>query len=129
MALILIIDDEESDRMLLEGILTNAGHGVFSASEGEQALRRLLEGGIDLVITDLQMPDVHGFELISILRDLAEETPPVIAVSGTGDFQLHMAGQLGATVTLRKPIEAPRLLQAVQDALGEMSISDPPIPT
>ena len=109
MALILIIDDEESARLLLEGILTNAGHDVFSASDGEHALRRLLEGGVDLVITDLQMPDVHGLELISILRDLAA-SPPVIAVSGTGEFQLHMASQLGASVTLtfNVPVETLR---------------------
>ena len=120
MARILIVDDEESDRLIEEAILTEAGHEVCCAAGGEQALRRYLESGIDLVITDLQMPDVHGFELISILRDLLP-SPPVIAVSGTGEFQLHMASQLGASVTLTKPIDAGALLQAVENALGSRS--------
>lgn len=118
MARILIVDDVESDRVVQVAILTKAGHEVLSASDGEPALRQHLERGVDLVITDLQMPDVHGFELIAMLRDLSP-SPPVIAVSGTGEFQLDMARQLGAAASVSKPIDAVTLLQAVQEVLGE----------
>ena len=67
--LILIVDDEEVDRLLMQAILARVGHQTEVAETGEDALRRFLRGGIDLVITDLHMPDVHGFELISILRE------------------------------------------------------------
>lgn len=118
MARILVVDDAESDRLIEETILTNAGHEVISSAGGEEALRSHLEEGVDLVITDLQMPDVHGFELISIFQDL-DPSPPVIAVSGTGQIQLHMARRLGAVTTLEKPIDEERLLKAVNVALAE----------
>ncbi len=118
MARILVVDDAESDRLIEETILTNAGHEVISSAGGEQALRSHLEEGVDLVITDLQMPDVHGFELISIFQDL-DPSPPVIAVSGTGQVQLHMARRLGAVTTLEKPVDEDRLLSAVEAALTE----------
>lgn len=117
MARILIVDDEASDRLIEETILTEAGHEVLSAADGEDALRRYLDSGIDVVVTDLQMPDVHGFELISILRSM-QPGPPVIAVSGKGDLQLHMARELGASVTLKKPVDPERLLRAVEAVLG-----------
>jgi CheY-like chemotaxis protein len=115
-AKILIVDDEESDRLLMQAILERAGHETFFAGDGEEALRQLALKGVDLVVTDLQMPEVHGFELITVLREFS--TPPaVIAVSGTGSFQLHMAEALGARFTLQKPLEPEILLDAVDRAL------------
>lgn len=117
MARILIVDDEEADRLYIQAILARAGHETFFANDGDEALRQYRVEGIDLIVTDLQMPEVHGFELISVLRDL-QPTPPVIAVSGTGNFQLHMAEALGAKWTLAKPIDPKLLLDAVERALG-----------
>ena len=117
MARILIVDDEESDRLLLQAILARVGHETVVAVSGEEALRRYLETGIDVVVTDLHMQDVHGFELISILREF-DPPPPVVAVSATGPFQLHMAEQLGAQWTLRKPIDPMLLVDAVKRALA-----------
>jgi DNA-binding NtrC family response regulator len=114
---ILIVDDEESDRLLLQGILARAGYQTFVASGGEEALRTYLDAGVDAVITDLQMPDVHGFELISILRDFTPR-PALIAVSGTGAIQLYMAEVLGARWTLRKPVDPEQLLDLVERALA-----------
>lgn len=116
MARILIVDDEESDRLFIQAILARAGHETCFARDGDEALRQYRLEGVDLVITDLQMPQVHGFELISVLRDF-EPTPPVIAVSGTGTFQLHMAEALGAKWTLSKPVNPKLLLDAVERAL------------
>lgn len=117
MARILIVDDEESDRLLLQAILARIGHETVVAVSGEEALRRYLDTGIDVVVTDLHMQDVHGFELISILREF-DPPPPVVAVSATGPFQLHMAEQLGARWTLRKPIDPMLLVDAVKRALA-----------
>lgn len=115
MARILIVDDEETDRLLVEAILTRAGHETIVVKGGEEALRAYLDRGVDIVITDLKMPDVHGFELITIMREF--RTPPVvIALSGTGPFQLHMAEALGAEWTLLKPVDPRMLLDAVHRA-------------
>jgi len=123
MALILIVDDEESDRALASAILERAGHETFVAGGGEEALRQYLDEGVDVVITDLEMPDVHGFELIAILREF-DPAPAVIAVSGTGAFQLHMAEALGAMLTLRKPIDPEMLLDTLHRALSQRSGPD-----
>lgn len=115
MARILIVDDEETDRLLVEAILTRAGHETIVVEGGEEALRAYLDRDVDIVITDLKMPDVHGFELITIMREF--RTPPVvIALSGTGPFQLHMAEALGAEWTLLKPVDPRMLLDAVHRA-------------
>lgn len=115
MARILIVDDEEMDRVLVREILTRAGHETVVVGGGEDALRSYLSEDVEIVITDLQMPDVHGFELISILREFASP-PEVIALSAKGPFQLHMAEALGAEWTLRKPIDPNLLLDAVRRA-------------
>ena len=115
---ILIVDDEEADRLLVQAVLQRAGYQTLLASGGEDAFRQFLDAGIDVVVTDLNMPDVHGFELITILREFSPP-PAVIAVSGTGAIQLHMAESLGARWTLQKPLNPELLLDAVRRALEE----------
>lgn len=115
---ILIVDDEEADRLVVQAVLARAGYDTVVAPTGEDAFRNFLEAGIDVVVTDLHMPDVHGFELITILREF-DPPPAVIAVSGTGPIQLHMAESLGARWTLQKPVDPEMLLDAVKRALQE----------
>ncbi len=75
-----------------------------------------LESTFEVVITDLQMHEVHGLELITVLRDLSPR-PAIIAVSGTGSVQLDMAQALGAAVTLLKPVDPEELLSVVTEAV------------
>lgn len=118
MAKVLIVDDEESDRLMMQVVLEHAGHETFLAFDGEEALRKYAVEGIDVVVTDLHMPEVHGFELISVLRDF-DKPPALVAVSGTGPFQLHMAEALGAKFTLSKPIDPKLLVDAVERSLKD----------
>jgi len=115
-ARVLIVDDSEIDLLLEQAILVRFGHETYTATDGEAALQVCDEHEIDVVITDLHMPRVHGFELISALRDL-EPRPWIIAVSGTGLSQLEIAHELGAQFTLNKPVVPERLLAAVDQAL------------
>lgn len=117
MARVMIVDDEETDRLLMQAVLARFGYETVLAVSGEDALRQYLEAEVDVVVTDLQMQDVHGFELITILRDF-NPAPQVVAVSATGPFQLHMAEALGARWTLRKPLDPELLLDAVKRALA-----------
>jgi len=84
--------------------------------DGEEALSQCRAIDFDVVITDLQMPKVHGFELITALRDL-NRPPPIIAVSGTGHHQLEIAEALGARFTLSKPLHPEAVLAAVAQSL------------
>lgn len=118
MATILIVDDQESDRLIAQAILAKAGHRTHFAGDGDEALELLEEYSFDVVLTDLQMPEVHGFELISILRDL-EHRPALVVMSSTGQFQLQMAEALGAKYTLQKPLDPELLIDAVRRALED----------
>lgn len=119
MARILIVDDEESDRLLAQAILARVGHECFFAHDGDEALYQLRRYTFDVVLTDLQMPEVHGFELITVLREL-DPRPALVVMSSTGAFQLHMAEALGAKYTLKKPLDAPLLTDAIDRALADV---------
>ncbi len=117
MAHILIVDDEASDRLLQQRILERHGHDVYAASDGVEALLALRTKDIDLVVTDLQMPDIHGLELITVLRDRSPR-PTIVVVSGTGPDQLAIAKAVGAQFTLTKPVYAEQLIAVVEQALA-----------
>jgi len=119
-ARVLIVDDEEGDRVVLRTILERGAHDVLEAQDGDEALQLYGGKGIEVVVTDLQMRNVHGLELITILRDF-DPRPGIIAISGTGEIQLDMAHLLGAAVTLTKPIAPDQLLSAVERVLSERS--------
>lgn len=126
MASVLIVDDAESDLLLQQAILARFGHQTYTATDGPEALRICAEHNVEVVVTDLHMPGIHGFELISELRDLSPR-PTIIAVSGTGLGQLEIARELGALCTLQKPVNPERLLAAVEQArVSRAKIADKP---
>ena len=124
MARILIVDDEETDRLFERSVLEDAGHTLFFAADGEAAHKVYDENSIDLVITDLVMPRVNGLRLI---RELKEKHPDavVIAVSGVAADQLVVAADLGAVRTLFKPVRPSLLVDAVDEALSSAGTGDP----
>jgi CheY-like chemotaxis protein len=79
--LVLLVDDEPNIRLVLSAILEQAGYRVMVAEDGFIALRRLQEAKPDLVVTDLRMPNMNGFELLTVLRSRFPDIP-TIAVSG-----------------------------------------------
>ena len=122
MACILVIDDNDELRVTLGEILEGAGYEVREASNGREGLACYQAHAIDLVVTDLLMPEQEGLETIQQLRTM-QPIPQIIAMSGGGqtgrlDF-LHAATLLGADRTLQKPVRARDLLTAVQSLLGE----------
>ena len=117
MARILIVDDEATIRIFLSATLERAGHETFLAEDGREAVSVYGATEIDVVITDLQMPEVHGLELITLLRGLSPR-PAIVAISGTGLAQLDMAQSVGADVTLTKPFDLYELVGAVEMAVA-----------
>jgi CheY-like chemotaxis protein len=121
---ILVIDDDETIRVLLRTILEREGYRVVDAPDGDKGLRQYQESPTDLVITDLIMPGKEGIETI---RDLRKKFPHVkiIAVSGGGrigpESYLKMAKGVGALRTLSKPFDRLVLLKTVQEVM-EMDI-------
>ena len=115
MAHVLIVDDDETDRLFVKTVLERTGHELYLASNGEEALRLYLRESIEVVVTDLQMTSGHGLELIDALTALDPDAS-IIAISGTGPDQLDMAQMIGARATLAKPVDPQQLIDAVEAA-------------
>lgn len=115
MAHVLIVDDEESDRLLMQGMLENDGHELFFAANGEEAMRLYLRHPIDVVVTDIQMPRGDGIELITGLKGMDPDAA-IIAVSGKAAQKLSIAQLEGARAVLTKPFEPDALRSAVARA-------------
>lgn len=120
MARILIIDDDETIRSVFQRFLSGKGFDVDVAADGRQGLRLLEEEPVDLVITDIMMPETDGLEVVMAIQG-KEANIPVIAISGgmhamPMDF-LPMAKKFGARDVLYKPVELDDLLAAVEAAL------------
>jgi two-component system chemotaxis response regulator CheY len=113
---ILVIDDDEVTRCLIEEPLLCAGHQVLVAANGVSGMRLLRKEQPDLVITDILMPDQDGFGLIMAVRR-ERPTAKIIAISGGGAVGslnlLVTASRLGAHDTLTKPIMPEQLLDSV----------------
>jgi two-component system response regulator (stage 0 sporulation protein F) len=110
---ILIIEDHTSVRLLLARVLEEAGYQVFEAANGRQGLDQFRTQPVDLVITDLEMPEMTGLEVILELTRAFLDVK-VIAMSGCSVDDLSKAKLLGARQTLAKPFDLPTLLHAVQ---------------
>lgn len=126
---ILIVDDDDAVRMVMKSILEEAGHRTEIATNGKEAIDRIALGGIDLIITDLVMPEQEGIETIKLLRREHPEVK-VIAMSGAfgGDY-LQIAGFMGAHKTLVKPIRVQMVLDAVEEVFSdELHGTDRPAP-
>lgn len=126
MARILLIDDEDLVRSTLRYALERAGHGVSEAGNGREGMSALEGGDIDLVITDILMPEMEGIETIRAAKK-ARPDLKVIAMSGAAvgavDF-LHLAARLGADEVLRKPFGARALIEAVERCLTQKTATD-----
>ena len=118
MATILVVDDEEMDRVFERAVLESAGHTLVFAKDGAGALKVCRDKAIDLVVTDLAMPDFNGLRLIKELRNEGVDVP-IIAVSGWAADQLDLAEDYGANVALVKPLDGSELVRAVEDMLEE----------
>jgi two-component system response regulator (stage 0 sporulation protein F) len=115
MARILVIDDQEPIRSLLRAVLEGEGHQVLEASNGRLGLELYRERSVDLVITDIVMPEMDGLEMIMELTRSFLNVK-VIAMSGGLESvgTLNVAKLLGARQTFQKPLDMEQLLRAVR---------------
>ncbi len=111
---ILIVDDEAVMRVLLETFLKNCGHQTVAARSGEEAVQNLLFDNFDMVITDLQLNETSGIEIIKKAKKLTETT---IVFLMTGCRNAHCRSQAlqhGADAFLAKPFDLDELVSLIQ---------------
>lgn len=119
---ILLIEDEAAVRQVMCHMLESGGYAVVEAEHGAAGLQQLQTQVVDLVITDLFMPEKEGLETIRELRKL-DPGVKILAISGGGRsgnmFFLANATRFGAHRTLAKPFSRQQLLDAVADLLAD----------
>jgi len=118
METILVVDDEAPIRRMLRKMLEREGYRVLEASDGREAVRLQAAEPADLVITDLFMPEVDGFETIREIRKLSSRVG-ILAISGGGktvkEDLLPYAEMLGANRILSKPLKRRELIDAIRE--------------
>jgi CheY-like chemotaxis protein len=115
-----VIDDFQDIRELFAVILSRAGYDVAKAGSAPEALEAARSERFDLIISDLGMPLMNGYELAKELRSLPEySTVPVIAITGFAEFgDRNTAVWAGFDEHLHKPVESAKLLEVVSRFIG-----------
>jgi signal transduction histidine kinase/CheY-like chemotaxis protein len=128
---ILLVDDSPTSRNLLATVLESAGYAIIEASSGEEALRRAAQDDPDLVITDIVMPSMDGFEFVARLRaDSERRRLPVIFYSGVKHEReaRALARSCGVAHLIPKPSDPETIRSAVASALAAPEASPLPAP-
>lgn len=116
---LLIVDDDEQLRRLCKITLEQSGHLISEAENGKEALAAVTKTSFDLIVLDLSMPDMDGFEFLKAVR---VESPKlkIIVISGfLGGTMLKAAKLFGAAATLAKPFSPESLLATVDQVLAK----------
>jgi len=119
---ILVVDDDKGLRELLAEYLSGRGLSVETCEDGESSLIRLKQGGVDLVVMDIMMPGIDGFETTRALRAFSQV--PVIMLTARGDDMDKIVGlELGADDYMPKPFNPRELLARIQAVLRRSEAS------
>ncbi len=120
MATILTVDDTASMRQMISFTLSSVGHEVIQASDGKEALKALQGKKVDLVIADVNMPNMDGITLVKALRTLDDFkfTPILMLTTESQDAKRQEGKIAGATGWIVKPFNPEQLLNVVKKVLG-----------
>jgi DNA-binding response OmpR family regulator len=116
MTKILIAEDDQDIRELIVIALKFAGYEVISAADGQQAVDLTIEEKPDLIMLDIRMPRMNGFQALEQIKELREfESTPVVILSAKGQESEIQAGlELGATQYILKPFAPDELIQKIK---------------
>jgi chemosensory pili system protein ChpA (sensor histidine kinase/response regulator) len=118
---VLLVDDSISVRRFVGQMLEKAGFEVTTAADGAEAISRLGDAAFDVVVTDLEMPRVNGYELIDDLRrrPATRALPVIVLTTRAGDKHVALARQLGVEHYVTKPVEEQTFVALVGSVLHE----------
>jgi DNA-binding NtrC family response regulator len=115
---LMIVEDDGEMRDLLRKVLEKEGYSVSVAADGHEALALIPPAAIDLVVTDMLMPDDGGLELLQVIHE-THPSLPVIIITAFGDWGSYSrALELGAAAFISKPLKMAELVGAIHTALA-----------
>ena len=115
--IILVVDDERDTLDLIDLTLSTAGYQIHVASSGTECLEMMRRNKYDLVLLDIMMPDMSGYEVLQTLKGEMDSLPPVVYLTARSQPEDRAQGMaLGATDFLIKPITRGSLLDTIKRA-------------
>ncbi|NEO32796.1 MAG: response regulator [Symploca sp. SIO3C6] len=119
MTKVLLVEDDLSQLDLIEGYLSESGHTVICVADAKQALDKAVEHKPDVIVTDVVMPGISGFELCRSLRKhpVTASVPVVICSSKNQELDRLWGMKQGANAYLTKPFSREQLVRAVRAAV------------
>lgn len=121
---VLIIDDEPSVADALKVILTDNGYETVVALTGHDGLEQAGSRQFDLAITDLQLPDISGLEVLALMRDMNPNQPVIIITAHSSPEIIKKAADGGAIRVLSKPFLPSDILKLMLEVLSNQSPGD-----
>ena len=120
MAKILSVDDSKAIRDLVEAVLKENGHDVVTANDGVEGLAEARNQNFDMILSDINMPNMTGISMVSKVRRLPgyEYIPIIMLTTESSEFKKTKAKSMGATGWLQKPFNPERLMNAVNKLVG-----------
>lgn len=127
MARVLIVDDEPNIVLSLEFLMQQAGFEVATAADGEAALQQVRAQAPDLVLLDISLPGISGFEVLETLRqEPAFKQLPIVMLTAHGrEVEKEKGLALGADDYITKPFSTRQLVEKVQALLQEQGFNEP----
>ncbi|MDA9460163.1 Two-component response regulator colocalized with HrtAB transporter [Enterococcus mundtii 3F] len=120
---ILLVEDDERLQQLYQSVLERAGFLVFAVANGTEALKQLESTQVEVIITDIMMPVMDGYELLETLRSSRIETP-VLIITAKADFEDKKKGfQLGTDDYMTKPVDVNEMVLRVEALLRRAKIN------
>jgi DNA-binding response OmpR family regulator len=119
---VLVVDDEQNARELLSEFLTSKGYEVLTASEGEEALRKVKEDRPHLILLDVRMPKVSGLEVLRRVREIDQEVGVIMVTAVNEEETGNQALQMGAFDYITKPLDFQYLERSLWVKLQMMTL-------
>lgn len=116
---VLVADDEDDLRMLLDHVVTGAGYQVTTAEDGQDAITKIQAATFDLALLDIQMPNASGIEVLKYLREHSPSTKAIM-LTGYADLKYAMeAREFGAMDFISKPYKLEDIVKTLERAFAE----------
>jgi DNA-binding response OmpR family regulator len=118
---VLLVDDEEEMTRLLKIELEQEGYEIFVAHDGLEGFQRIRECSPDVIILDIMMPGMDGYEMLKILKadDATKDIPVVILTAKTQEVDIQKGNALGATLYITKPFDSDELISRINAVIEE----------